>query len=283
MSVREQRLVAARGVPAQARTRTVPLSRRDRLLRVVSPGVRLYQLLFLGALAAAWELGGRASPSYTFAPPSRVVGAAVDMIGGGELARALGDSVEALLIGFGLAAVVGIAFGYAMGWWRTLGRTLDPFVAALYVVPVASLVPVVIVWLGLGLAARVLVIFLFAVFEPILSAYAGAKSVDPLLVDVARTFGAGRRDLGRKVVLPATLPFALTGLRMAASRAVKGMVLAEMLFSVTGLGGLLMRYAGQFRIDRVLVVIVTVALLGVAMTGVVQAVERRALRWRVSS
>jgi ABC-type nitrate/sulfonate/bicarbonate transport system permease component len=139
------------------------------------------------------------------------------------------------------------------------------------------------VWLGLGLGARVLVIFLFAVFEPLLNSYAGAKSVDPLLVDVARTFGAGRRDLGRKVVLPASLPFVLTGLRMAASRAVKGMILAEMLFSVTGHGGLLIRYAGQFRIDRVLVVIVTVALLGVALTGAVQAVERAALRWRATS
>lgn len=280
MSVRDDTLLEARRVPAQAPTRTIALTRGERVRRLVAPGVRFYQLVFLGVVMGAWELGGRASDSYTFAPPSGVVRAGAAMVSSGELPRALADSVEALLIGFGLAACVGIAFGYAMGWWRMLGRTLDPFVGALYVIPVASLVPAVIVWFGLGLTARVLVIFLFAVFEPLLNAYAGAKSVDPLLVDVARTFGAGRHDLGRKVVLPATLPFVLTGLRMAASRAVKGMILAEMLFSVTGLGGLLIRYAGEFRMDRVLAVVVTVALLGVVMTGAVQALERHALRWR---
>jgi ABC-type nitrate/sulfonate/bicarbonate transport system permease component len=280
VTVREEAFVEARRVPAQARTHTVPVPRRSRVLRAAAPGVRLYQVVLLAGILAAWELGGRASASYTFAPPTRVITAAVGMARSGELPRALGDSTAALLLGFGFAAVVGVALGYAMGWWRTFGRTLDPFIAALYVVPVASLVPAVIVWFGLGLSARVLVIFLFAVFEPLVNAYAGVKAVDPLLVDVARSFGARRDDLVRKVVLPDTLPFVFAGLRMAASRAVKGMVLAEMLFSVTGLGGLLIRYAGEFRMDRVLATVVTIALLGVALTTVVQVAERRALRWR---
>ena len=215
-----------------------------------------------------------------FAPPSSVVPAARDMIESGELPRALGDSLLALAVGFVLAAVAGTAIGYAMGWSRLAGRTLNPYVSALYVVPIASLVPAIIVWFGLDLTARVLVIFLFAVFEIVLSSQAGVRNVDPALVDVARTFGAAGRDVLRKVVLPASLPFVFVGLRMGASRALKGMVLAEMLFAVTGLGGLIIENATAFRIDRVLVVVLTLALIGVALGAAVQAVERRVLRWR---
>jgi ABC-type nitrate/sulfonate/bicarbonate transport system permease component len=184
------------------------------------------------------------------------------------------------LLGFGLAAVLGVAVGYAMGWWRTLGRTLDPFVSAMYVVPIVTLVPAMIVWFGLGLVSRVIVIALFALFEILLAAYAGVKNVDPEIVDVARTFGVSKRDLLLKVVFPATLPFVFVGLRIGASRAIKGMVLAEILFAVTGLGGVIIENSSAFRMDRVFVGVITVALMGVLLTVAVQATERRVMRWR---
>ena len=106
------------------------------------------------------------------------------------------------------------------------------------------------------------------------------RNVDPALVDVARTFGARRTDLLRRVVLPATLPFVFTGLRMGASHAVKGMVIAEMLFAVTGLGGLIIRYTNQSRMDHLYVAILAIALMGVALSALIQAAERRALRWQ---
>jgi NitT/TauT family transport system permease protein len=241
---------------------------------------RAYQLILLALLLAAWEYAGRRSASFTLAPPSSVLTAAGDMIESGELQAAIGDSALALLLGFALAAVVGVAVGYAMGWWRLAGSTLDPFVTAAYVVPIASLVPLIIVWFGLGLASRVIVIALFALFEILLNAYAGVKHVPPETIDVARTFGANRRDLLRKVVLPASLPFLFVGLRMGAIRAVKGMVLAEMLFAVTGLGGLIIEHAAAFRMDKVLVAIVTVVVFGMLLSGVVQLAERYVMRWR---
>jgi len=246
----------------------------------VAPRDRTYQLLLGVAVLAAWEYWGRRADDFVFAPPSSLLPAAREMISSGELPHALADSLVALVIGFTLAAVSGTAIGLAMGWSRRFGRTLDPYVSALYVVPIASLVPAIIVWFGLDLAARVIVIFLFAVFEILLSAQAGVRNVDPSFVDVARTFGAPRRDVLRKVVLPASLPFVFVGLRMGASRAVKGMVLAEMLFAVTGLGGLIVEDSTRFRIDRVLVVVLTLALIGVALGAAVQALERRVLRWR---
>jgi ABC-type nitrate/sulfonate/bicarbonate transport system permease component len=262
------------------RVQRYPLTRRQRLARALSTRDRLLQLGLLALLLGVWEFVGRRSDRFTFAPPSSVVSAAGDMIGSGELQRAVVASLNALALGFAAAAIVGVGLGFAMGVWRTFGRTLDPFVAALYVVPIAAIVPAIVAWMGLGLESRVLVVFLFAIFEPLLAAYAGVKQVDPALYDAARTFGARGGDLVRRVTLPATLPFVFVGLRMGAARAVKGMVLAEMLFSVTGLGRLIVESAQDFRIDRVLVAVVAVSLMGVLLTAMVKVAERYALRWR---
>lgn len=265
---------------ATARIERRRLSLRARLRRLAAPRDRFLQLALLAVVVGVWEAYGRRTQNFTFAPPSRVVAAARDMVASGELQNAVTESLVALLLGFAFAAVVGIGLGYAMGWWRTLGRTLDPFVAALYVVPIVTLVPAMIIWFGIGLTSRVVVIFLFAVFEILLNAYAGVKNVDPLVLDVARTFGARRIDLVAKVVFPATLPFIFVGLRIGASRAIKGMVLAEMLFAVTGLGALIIENAAAFRMDRVFVAVLAVALMGILLTAIVLAAERYVMRWR---
>jgi ABC-type nitrate/sulfonate/bicarbonate transport system permease component len=280
VSVDERTREARVEAEGQARTRTIRRTGRERALRALAPRLRLYQIGALVAVLGLWEWLGRRSPTYTFAAPSEIVTAAVDMIESGELQAAIGDSLVALLMGFGLAVVVGTAIGYALGWWKMLGRAIDPFVAALYVVPIAALIPVLIVWFGFGLATTVIVIFLFAIFEPVIAAEAAVRNVDRGYVDVARTFGANSGQTARKVVLPATLPFVLPASRMAASRAVKGMVLAEMLVAVSGLGGIIIRSARSFRMDEVFVAIIVIALIGVLLTSAVGAVERYLLRWR---
>lgn len=271
----------ARGGPGhRVRTERRALTRRERFLRVAAPRDRLLQLLLLAVILGVWEFVGQRSSNFTFSPPSSVIPAAGDMIESGQLQDAIGDSLFGLFIGFALAAVVGTAIGYAMGWWRLIGRTLDPFVAALYVVPIAALVPLIINWWGIGTASRIVVIFLFAVFEILLNAYAGIRNIDQSLVDVARAFGARRSDLVRRVALPASLPFVMVGMRIGASRALKGMVLAEMLFASTGLGGLIIDNAQAFRMDRVLVAVLVIAAIGIALTAAVRGVERYVLRWR---
>jgi ABC-type nitrate/sulfonate/bicarbonate transport system permease component len=265
---------------APARTERRPLPARTRLRRLAAPRERAFQLTLLAVVLGLWEGLGRRTTNLTFAPPSRVVEAAREMVASGELQNAVADSMSALLVGLAFATVVGIGAGYAMGWWKTVGRTFDPLVSAMYVIPLAALIPAFIVWFGLGLTSRVIVIFLFGVFEILLNAYAGVKNVDPYVLDVARTFGASRRDLLFKVVFPATLPFLFVGLRMGSSRALKGMVVAEMLFAVVGLGRLIIVNAQTFRMDRVLVAAITVALIGVLLSALIQAAERRVMRWR---
>lgn len=226
----------------------------------------------------AWELVGRSMPPYLFAPPSGVLRTLLAMVGSGELRGALGRSVAALLLGYGLAVVVGTCVGLAMGSVRLLGHALDPIVAALYVVPLVALVPLVVAWAGIDLLAHVIVIFGFAVLDVTIATQAGVRSVDPGLTDVARCFGAGRFALFSRIVLPASVPFLFVGYRIGASRAVTGTIVAEMFFALTGLGGLIVRNANAFRIDEMLAVVVVVALVGVGLTAAVRAVERAATR-----
>lgn len=264
----------------EPRTETFKIPLRARVRSRTAPRERALQFGLMAIVLGLWEWLGRSTTNISFAPPSRIAGAAREMIETGELQSAFASSLTALSLGLGAATLVGVGVGYAMGWWPTLGRTLDPFVSAAYVIPMVALVPAMIVWFGFGLSARVITVFLFAVFEILLSAYGGVRNVDPHVVDVARTFGARRRDLLLKVIFPATLPFMFVGLRIGSSRALKGMIVAEMLFAVTGLGRLIIANAQAFRMDRVLVAAIAVALLGVALTAVIQAAERRVMRWR---
>lgn len=241
---------------------------------------RLVQLLLVVALLAAWEIAGRRLGDFFLAPPSSLLGATREMIDSGELVRATLDSMESLAIGFGLCAFVGIGLGYLMGWYRPVARVLNPFVSAAYVVPVAALVPVLIIWFGLGFQSRVLVVFLFAVFEVLVSTFTGVKNVDPMLIDVGRSFNAGRMRLFRKIVFFASLPYIFAGLRMGAARAIKGMVIAELLFAVTGLGGAIQTAANYYRTDKVFVYIIVISIIGITMSAAIQLLERLATPWR---
>ncbi|WP_370324399.1 ABC transporter permease [Euzebya sp.] len=240
---------------------------------------RLTQLVMVVVTLAVWEYFGRRLGTFFLAPPSTLVSAFGEMIASGELVDALLDSLASLALGFGIAVAVGVPLGFAMGWYGPVGRTLNPFVSAGYVVPTAALVPVFIIWFGLGLTARVVTVLLFCVFEIIISTYTGVRNVDPVLVDAAKAFGANRRQLFVKVVSRASLPYIFAGLRMGAARAVKGMVVAELLFAVTGLGGVIQTAANYYRTDKVFVLVIVLAVLGVAISAGIQWLERRVTPW----
>jgi NitT/TauT family transport system permease protein len=241
---------------------------------------RLTQLGFVAAILVSWEVAGRRLGDFFLAPPSSVIGAAGEVISSGELVRATGDSLSSLFVGFGLSAVIGVGFGYLMGWYKPVAKVMDPFVNATYVIPVAAMVPVIIIWFGLGFTSRVLTIMLFCVFEILVSTYTGVRNVDPMLIDVARSFGATRMDLFRKLLFFASLPYIFAGLRMGASRAIKGMVIAELLFAVTGLGGAIQTASNYYRTDKVFVYVIVIALVGVVMAGAIQLTEHLVTPWK---
>jgi ABC-type nitrate/sulfonate/bicarbonate transport system permease component len=235
---------------------------------------RLFQVVFLALFLGLWQYIGKREGDFFLAPPTSVLDAAREAISSGEIWDAATSTAVGIVAGFAIAAVVGVAVGTLMGTYRAAATTLNPFVSAGYVIPEAAMVPLLIIWFGLGVTPRIIAVFLFAVFEITVSTYAGVRNVDSSLSEVARSFGASRLQLFRRVVLMAALPYIFAGLRMGAARAVKGMVVAELLFAATGIGGAIQDAANAYRTDKVMVYVIVITVMGIAFAGLVQAVER---------
>lgn len=256
-------------------------SREDRK-RVSWLGIRSERYIQAAALILVligWEIAGRRLGVFILAPPSSLGSAFVEMMENGELPKAILDSSVGLSLGFGFALFFGILIGLIMGTYRYVATILDPFISALYVVPIAALVPLLIVWTGIGLQPRVITVTLFAVFEIIIATYTGVRGVNQRLIEMARAFGANQRQVFRYVVFFGALPVMFAGIRIGAGRAIKGMVIAELLFAVTGLGGLVLTNSHYYRTDKVMVVVVVIALFGVLFVALVQLVERKLAPW----
>jgi NitT/TauT family transport system permease protein len=167
-----------------------------------------------------------------------------------------------------------------MGRFRAVEHFLDLYVNALMSAPMTAFVPVLILWFGLGVESRIAVVFLFAVFVIIINTMTGVKQVDTILVEMARSFGAREREVFFKIMLPAALPAIMAGLRLGVGRAVKGMVTAEMLLTLTGIGAMIMQYGSAFATDSLFAVVITILLVALAAMKAVQWLDRRLTGWK---
>jgi ABC-type nitrate/sulfonate/bicarbonate transport system permease component len=266
-----------------ASVRREQIGRRELLRRRLLSRQRLIQLIVLIVVLAVWEAIGRHQGDFFLAPPSSVISTAVDEVPTAAFWSLLGSTATGILLGFVIAAVLGVLLGVLMGTSRTAATILNPIVSAGYVIPEAAMVPLLIVWFGLGMTPRVVAVVLFAIFEIIVTTYTGVRNADGSLSDVVRSFGASRRQLFVKVTVPGALPFIFAGLRIGAARAVKGMVVAELLFAATGIGGAIQLSANGFRTDQVMFYVIIVTIIGISFSGVVQLVERLWMRsWHES-
>ncbi len=226
-----------------------------------------------------WEVVGELR-LFVFIPPlSKVAAAMVVLAARGQLWAEGLRTFAAVLAGFGLAAGAGVVLGVLMGRYALAEAAFGLYVDAFQSTPAAALVPILMLLFGLGRGSIVAVAFVFAFFVITVNVNAAVKHVDPRLIQMARSFGAGEWALVRRVIVPAALPLALAGMRMGIGRAVNGAVLGEMLISSVGIGGLMMYYGGAFRVDFLYgLLLMVVALAGILM-GIVHAMEKRALRW----
>jgi NitT/TauT family transport system permease protein len=197
------------------------------------------------------------------------------------LPRQLWQSASVLVTGFGLAIVSGLAVGTAMGMFRAVRRILDPYVSAFYAMPTVALIPLVIIWLGLGFEAKVFLTWLVAVFPVIINAEIGVASVPPAFIETARAFGCSRWQVFRRVILHATVPFFIAGVRLGLGRALVGVVVAEMFTALTGLGYMIVLYGNTFRTAELFVPILVLAVISIAITNLIQRLERRIAPWRI--
>jgi NitT/TauT family transport system permease protein len=184
--------------------------------------------------------------------------------------------------GFLLAVAVGVPVGLMMGRYRLVEYALDWHVHALYATPRVAMIPLLVLWFGLGVPAKIAIVFLSAVFPIILAAYSGAKNVSGQLEETARAYGAGQTQIFIKVFLPATVPYVIAGLRLGVGRAIIGMTLAELFTAVSGLGYLLVAYANSFATDKLFVPIVVLAGFGVALSELLAWIQRHFAPWKES-
>jgi ABC-type nitrate/sulfonate/bicarbonate transport system permease component len=224
-----------------------------------------------------WELAGRNVSRVVLAPPSLVAVKLWAGFASGALPAAFLRSLGHMVAGFAIALAVALPVGVLMGRMRAVAWLLDPLVAALYAIPPVAFVPFIIVWCGLFFEARVTLVAVMSVFEMLVTFAAGARAVPPGLVDVGRSFGARRGTLVVKVMLPAMLPFIITGLRLGLVRAVHGMIVAELFFAAVNLGDIMKRGQTRFDAAGVLAVVVLLAVFGLAAQETLRAVENRAL------
>lgn len=268
---------AALAVSAQQRAVQAAASRLRRRRRLHDALVRVASVC---AVLTIWEAGARTISPLLFAPPSRIVVAGVAMIASGELWPYLSLSFRVAAIGMLLGTIVGVAAGVLIARVRLLDLSLEPFVIALYSTPMVALIPLVVIWAGFGDSGKIVVIFLFAVFPVLLNTYQGVRGVDARLLEVARSFRTSERALWGDVILPSALPFIVAGVRLALGRALIGMVIADLYTSVSGIGYLIVRYAQNLQIDRLLVPVVILSITGVSLVQALRWVEMRIAPWQ---
>jgi NitT/TauT family transport system permease protein len=248
---------------------------RSRLDRHSGSLLRLLAVL-LGL--ALWQLYAASTPDYLFPGLETVFVAFREQLAAGLL-PALGRSLLALFTGYLLAAVVGVPLGLAMGLDERLEVMLDPYINAMYVAPVAALVPILVLLGGPSFEVRAFVVFLFAVFEITIDTFEGVAQTPEGLLEVAESFGAGPSFTVRHVVLPHDLPYITAGLRLGMGRAIQGMVVSEVLVQFVNLGAIVREWADAFRLEGVLSVVLLLMVLSIALTRLIQLVQARLLAW----
>ncbi len=212
--------------------------------------------------------------------PLRVLATCAEVFTGDEFANDLWVSSVEFFTGMALAIGIGIPLGLILGTSRTLRLFIDPPLMAIYATPRLALLPIIVVWLGIGLASKIAVVFLGAVFYVLINTMAGVSDTDQRLVRAAKSFGANRFDIFSRIILPSALPAVMIGVRLGIGRGVLGVIVGEMFSSEAGLGNKIMTYGEAVRIDHLLVYTLFVSLCGFLMTTGARLLEERLRSWR---
>jgi len=258
-------------IPARDRARV--LERREH------PAVRVGALV---AVVVLWELATRTGsiPALFLPSPSSVAASALEMLQTGELAEHVVTSLRRLVLGFGLGTLGGVAVGLAVGVFSLAEAVGNPLIAATFPIPKIALLPLLILWLGIGEASKVAVIMLGVFFPMAINTFAGVRHADPLLVRAAVSFGAGWASLIRKVLLPSALPMIFAGLKLGAGTSLLLLVAAEMIAANSGIGFLVLNAQNLMETTKLMVGIVLLSLLGVCSHWLLARLERIAIPWK---
>ena len=213
--------------------------------------------------------------------PNLIALALLDLISSGDLAHDLAVSAVPFFYGFAAAVLGGVVIGMAMGWRPRVGYALDPLMTMFYASPLVALAPLVVIFFGVGVAGKAILIFLLSVFPFIFNTAAGVRSVDRLLINVVRSLGGTEKDLYLKVLIPSVLPYIIAGARIAIGRALVGVLVAEFFAASEGIGYAIARFGDLFALDRMFACILVIMAIAVVLTEGIRWAERAAFPWRL--
>ena len=256
--------------PSQPVVKPVPLWMRP----------RFYRYGFLALILIVWELVGPLVNPIFFSYPSKIALAFYELtVVTGELQHYMVESLLVLFYGLGIAIVVGVPLAILMARFRPVDWALDLPVNAMYSTPMVALVPLLVLWFGIYMQAKVIIVFLFCVFPVLINTYQGVRECDKNMLEVARSFRSTEWRMWRDVLFPFALPYIAAGIRLAIGRGLVGMVIAEFYTTISGLGYMISRYAHIFETDKTFVPIILLMFLGVSLTSLLKWLERRIAPW----
>jgi NitT/TauT family transport system permease protein len=233
-------------------------------------------LIFLGV----WHLASIPAGKLLLPSPLDVVPAFIDEVRSGQLLTATLSSLQVFVLGYALAIVTGVALGVLMGGMPRLGEVLEIYVNALNATPRVAFIPFIILWFGLGTPAKIVVVWFQAVMPILINTYAGVQNTDPDLLEAARSFGARRGQMFRFIMIPAALPYIVTGLRLGGANAMVGTVIAELYTALSGLGYLIAQFGGTFQTAKYFGPVLVLAAMGMVISQSLKILERRLARWK---
>jgi NitT/TauT family transport system permease protein len=243
--------------------------------------VPILRVLLAGAIVGAWQLAsGRLVDPIFLSSPAAVAARLVEIFASGEILGHLRATVTAVVQGYVAGALVGVALGFATGRSATLSQTIEPFLMAFYSIPKMALAPLFVIWLGIGLASKVAIVFLSVFFLTFFNTYAGVKGVGEDLVNLARVMRASRRTVLFKVVLPAATPSIMLGLRMGLPYGIIGAFVGEFIASNKGIGYYILYSSSVFDATGVFAGVLTLLALVVLANWGLGRLEARLVRWR---
>jgi ABC-type nitrate/sulfonate/bicarbonate transport system permease component len=231
---------------------------------------------------ALWEIVGRRTNPIFLSYPTAIAAAGIDSIRSGELLFAFLQSMVPFLIGMSISIFFGILLGLLIGevWWAE--QLLDHYVIAFNAVPRVAIMPLVILWFGLELTGKVVIVVSLAIFPVIINTYAGVKDVRGALLDIGRAYALTNTQIFFKILLPAALPFIMAGVRLAFSLGLVGMIVAEFFTAVRGMGAMILLASNNFETAKMFVPIIVLAALGIGLNAILLQLERRLAPWRLS-
>jgi NitT/TauT family transport system permease protein len=228
-----------------------------------------------------WEVVSRvviANPLF-LAAPSQIVQAIYALTLSGEMQRHIAISGIEFVLGYVIASVIGIMLGFSMAHSVTAKRALQPWISGLYATPTIALAPLFILWLGIGIWSKVLVVIFLVLFPVTINTEAGLRTTSERLIEMLRSFGASERQIFFKVSLPSAMPFILAGLKLGIGRGLIGVVVAELFGSREGLGRLISQSADAFNMPELFAGVVVLAFAGIVMTAGFTWLEGKLVPW----